>query len=88
MLSLWDIGSDIALCISIFQTVGLASWMPWISVFAIFFGLGCEAMMIVEQSFSMKGNKLTKKGLTDLDKTLHFFFFMILLLEDLPQITV
>ena len=62
MLSLWDIGSDIALCISIYQNVGLASWMPWISILAIVCGLAMETYMTCVQIKEFKKrDKVTKE---------------------------
>ena len=90
MLTLWDIGSDIALCISIFQNVGPASWMPWISIFAIVCGLILELYMTWSMYIKFKdAEKLSQEAFTELKNGfLNYAFFLILLLEDLPQIAV
>ena len=89
ILALWDMVSDILLCVSIFQTVGPASWMPWVSIYSIVCGLGMELFMTWFQFDEFKeGNSWNKKGFTELNSKINFMFFFILLLEDLPQIAV
>jgi hypothetical protein len=82
MLSAWDIISDVLLLITIFQNVGPASWMPWISIFAILCGLIVELFMTYHQISEFKN--VTEEDLTELKEKFNFAFFVILLLEDLP----
>ena len=60
ILSLYDIVTDVLLCFSIFQNVGPATWLPWISIFAIVCGLVLESLMTcIQFGMFVKGDKLT-----------------------------